>query len=230
MVTCTQCGAPLKENSRFCTECGTTVTAAEPAAHTPVQPVSPPPRQAVQGTPVTPPTRTSAAGDDRPAPGSKYEPITTGGLIGSMLLMAIPVVGLVITIIWACGGCRKIQKRYLARAALVFMVIGLIISILLGIATKMAVDKVKEAAGIPEGQSIADVLNGLSGSGAVEGGQSDQTSQTGIETGSQNGLSNLLSLLQGLGSLSGENGDTGDLNELMDVLGQLDSGTVSSGS
>lgn len=232
MANCTQCGAPLKEDSRFCTECGATAAAAEPAASTPTQPVSPPARPAAQRAPVTPsPARTPAADDDRPAPGSKYEPITTGGLIGTMLLMAIPVVGLILTIVWACGGCRKIQKRYLARAALVFMAIGLIISILLGIAAKATVNKVKEAAGIPEGQSIAEIFSGLTGNVTSQSGQASQAGQGGqieSEPDTQSDLGTLLGLLQGLGALSGEDSDMGDLNELMDMLGQL-SGAASSG-
>ena len=68
------------------------------------------------------------AGEGAPGPGSKYEVISTGGYIGIMLLMAVPVVGLIFALVWAFGGCRKVNKRNLARAALVFMVIALILS------------------------------------------------------------------------------------------------------
>ena len=43
-------------------------------------------------------------------PGSKYEPITTGGYIGIFLLMLLPLINLILLIIWACGGCQKVNK------------------------------------------------------------------------------------------------------------------------
>lgn len=48
MANCTNCGAPLKDGTKFCTECGTTVPAAKPA----------PPRPQQQPRPQTPPQQT----------------------------------------------------------------------------------------------------------------------------------------------------------------------------
>ncbi|MDY4977170.1 MAG: zinc ribbon domain-containing protein [Clostridia bacterium] len=54
---------------------------------------------------------------------SPYEPITAWGYIGILVLMAIPVIGWLFAIVWACGGCRKLNKRNLARGYL--MILGL---------------------------------------------------------------------------------------------------------
>lgn len=64
---------------------------------------------------------------EKPGKKSKWGLISTKGYIGINLLMAIPGIGLILTIIWACGGCRKYAKRNYARAALIFMAVGVII-------------------------------------------------------------------------------------------------------
>ena len=71
---------------------------------------------------------------DSDVKGTKYEPISAWGFIGIMLLMCIPIVGILLVIIWACGGCRKLCKRSLARATLIMAAIGLVISLIIGIA------------------------------------------------------------------------------------------------
>ncbi len=73
-------------------------------------------------------TPTAPAEDpEKPKKKSKWDIISTKGYIGINLLMAIPVIGFILTVIWACGGCRKYAKRNYARAALIFMAIGIII-------------------------------------------------------------------------------------------------------
>lgn len=66
---------------------------------------------------------------DKPRKKSKWDIISTKGYVGINLLMAIPGIGLILTIIWACGGCRKYAKRNYARAALIFMAIGVLLLI-----------------------------------------------------------------------------------------------------
>ena len=75
------------------------------------------------------PAAVPAEDPEKPGKKSKWGIISTKGYIGINLLMAIPVVGLILTIIWACGGCRKYAKRNYARAALIFMAIGIILLI-----------------------------------------------------------------------------------------------------
>lgn len=147
MAFCTECGTNVPDDVKFCTSCGKAMSAAPkpepvavgvsaPAAAQPqAAPVYvsqpepapahiPQPQQAP--VPAAPPL---AGGDTAPAKGSRYEAITMGGYIGIMLLMCIPIVGQILTIIWACGGCRKINKRNLARAMLVFLVISLVLGV-----------------------------------------------------------------------------------------------------
>ena len=95
-------------------------------------------------------TRASATTAPLP-PGSKYEPITTGGYIGIFLLMLLPLINLILLIIWACGGCQKVNKANFARAMLIMMIIGSVLSLLMFFAVRMLfgseIDSLMEAFG-----------------------------------------------------------------------------------
>jgi len=134
--------------------------------------------------------------DAVPPKGSKYEPITAGGYIGIMLLMCIPIIGLILTIIWACGGCKKVNKRNLAKATLIMMAISLVISLIMGFVVKKVINSAIEASGLGavmselEGSGLtqeqedenAGALGGLLG---LIGGGSDEENSPAAE---QNGL------------------------------------------
>ena len=60
----------------------------------------------------------------------------TGGYFGSLLLMHIPVIGLLLQIIWACGGTGSLNRRNHARATLIFSVIGIVLAVALWWAIK----------------------------------------------------------------------------------------------
>ena len=132
---CTTCGRQIEETQKFCTVCGAPAPGGQGAGAggSPAPPVSaaaapppapPPPAQPVQ--PAPPPAPPAAD----MAPTGKYEPISTGGYIGILLLMGLPILGQLLTIVWACGGCRKVNKRNLARATLVFLAIGLVLGVI----------------------------------------------------------------------------------------------------
>ena len=55
----------------------------------------------------------------------------TGAFFASVLLMSIPGLGLLFQIIWALGGTGSLNRRNLARAYLIFSVIGIVLAILL---------------------------------------------------------------------------------------------------
>lgn len=85
-------------------------------------PPGPGPRYAAQ-----PPRRTP-----RPAPAAAPDKneMTTGRYLLCLILFAIPVVGLVMMFIWAFGHDGNVQRRRLARAALLFTALVLVLVIL----------------------------------------------------------------------------------------------------
>ena len=171
-----------------------------------------------------------AYGDAAPPKGSKYEPITAGGYIGIMLLMCIPVIGLILTIIWACGGCRKVNKRSLARATLIMMAVSLVLSLIIGIAGKAVFNSVLKEIGISSSQTTG-LLGGLDSKEESSGGLlSGLTGSKEKEEDPDSGLLGGLGALAGLtgGSESGNsevtNSDIEELEELgklLDSLGAL---------
>ncbi|HWR23370.1 MAG TPA: zinc ribbon domain-containing protein [Feifaniaceae bacterium] len=56
--------------------------------------------------------------------------MSTGRFLGTLLLMMIPVAGFVLMIVWACSGTENLNRRNLARAALIVVAISLVLCIL----------------------------------------------------------------------------------------------------
>ena len=148
-----------------------------------------------------------------PGPDSRYGLISTWGFIGIMLLLCIPIIGFILMIVWACGGCRKYQKRNLCRAMLIFMAVSLVISLILGFALKglvdSAIDTVKDQIGESTGTEedaggLAGLFAGLTGDSTGSGNSSD--------TGTEDFLSGIFGGLLG-GDLSGLLGEVDDINE-----------------
>ena len=148
-----------------------------------------------------------------PGPDSRYGLISTWGFIGIMLLLCIPIIGFILMIVWACGGCRKYQKRNLCRAMLIFMAVSLVISLILGFAIKglvnSAIDTVKDQIGESTGteedsDGLAGLFAGLTGDSSGSGNSSD--------TGTEDLLSGIFGELLG-GDLSGLLGEVDDINE-----------------
>jgi len=103
--------------------------------------------------------------DAKPPKGSKYELISTMGFVGILLLLAIPVVGPVLVIIWALGGCRKQQKRNFARANLILAIIGLVIAAVVTYAAvktvESVVEQLKEQYNVSSMEEVGKLVEGV---------------------------------------------------------------------
>lgn len=125
MANCNSCGAVIPAGKKFCTSCGTPVGAA---ADVP----APPSKASAAAAPVAAPA---------PAAYVQTNPeiISTGAYVGLALLALIPVVGLVIYIVMACGVFKRINVRNYARAAIILWVVGLVLGIIFAIVFSAAI-------------------------------------------------------------------------------------------
>ena len=143
MAFCTECGATIPEGAKSCESCGAaaesqsltqpqqTATAAQPAFSQPQaapQQVFTPPQNNAPGPQNYANPQT---GDDTPPPkGSKYAVMSMGAYIGYSLLFAIPLLGWIFCLITAFAS-KNLNKRNYAKAILIFMLIGLVFSVIL---------------------------------------------------------------------------------------------------
>ena len=90
-------------------------------------PVSPNPQQPVQPAYPYGAGETPRVQEPRPGRKSPYAPMSSFGMAVQLFLMNIPVLGLILSIVWACGVGRKIARRNLARAWLILLIVGIVL-------------------------------------------------------------------------------------------------------
>mgnify|MGYP001250065050 CR=1 FL=1 len=117
MPFCGSCGNPIGDFDTVCKNCGTPVRNARTNAPAPAAPPV-----------VTYPVSTQNA---EPPKGSPYAVLSSWGFVGSMLLMAIPIAGFIIMIVWAAGATSNHNRRNLARGCLLTLAILLALYLIL---------------------------------------------------------------------------------------------------
>ncbi len=112
-MDCKNCGTALNSDDMFCPSCGTQV----------VNPVAPVPGSLPEWTEpaeevTTPQKRTAKRSQAR------NEIMGIGEVMVMFLLQAIPVIGLILTFVWAFGNVKKMRKN-IAAAQLLLILIGI---------------------------------------------------------------------------------------------------------
>ena len=65
---------------------------------------------------------------------SAYDVLSSWGFVGSMIVMSLPLIGFIMTIVWASGGTTNLNRRNLARGYLLIMGFGILLSVILAFA------------------------------------------------------------------------------------------------
>ena len=156
-MICNNCGQENIDTAVYCESCGAQLTPAAPVSevgattvldantpiytaaqtqYTPPQPqyvppqnqYTPPQPRPVQATPYNnyAPVATPATSEIPP----EYKPLSGWAYFGWQLLFAIPVVGFILLIVFACGGTRNINLRNFARSYFCALLIGVILFVL----------------------------------------------------------------------------------------------------
>ena len=128
---CTGCGSELNDNASFCTNCGKafeTQPMTQPIMQNTVTQQAPK-VQAQPAQPVYAPQNLTAVG--------------TSWYFGMMLLFAVPVIGWILCLVTAFTNKNPSKKNF-AKAMIIWLVIGLIISIVLFFLIQWAATMVME--------------------------------------------------------------------------------------
>ena len=72
---------------------------------------------------------------------NQYKPMTVGNWIVTYLLMAIPIVGFILVLVWAFSGTNQPSKKSWAQATLIMMLISSVFVLLfMGFIANMLAD------------------------------------------------------------------------------------------
>lgn len=141
MAFCNNCGREIINGIKYCTYCGSELSESE-NEHTEKIHIEQPSCEIQKEIPVSNDPRILI---EEPKNNSKVnlqqnphfqdetneelKPITTAGYVGIFFLLSVPIIGWIFTLIWACGGCKKINKRNMARAVIILAVINLMLTL-----------------------------------------------------------------------------------------------------
>lgn len=140
-MNCVHCGHELPEGATCCPAC----TAVQPK-NQPAAAVSEPVAATAAAAPYSHIAPAAAAGTVINAPAAKSvssaapvsagtterssAPISMGGYLGIIILMALPIINIVFALIWSFSEKANINRRNISRAFLLVMGIGLFIAII----------------------------------------------------------------------------------------------------
>ncbi len=222
-MVCKSCGTALSDGVAFCTECGTPRDGAPAPAPAPTPAAPPPPPPPPRQT-YTPPQQSyvppqpvytqpvyAQAPVYAPAPAvdESEKVVGTGIFFGLNFLFAVPVIGWIACILMAFVPKNKNIKHY-ARAMLIWLLIGAVLSVALFFALRGLVGVIKDYA-----NEFIEEYTGQSGLDASQGASSSQNTGSTSDNADASG-----GIFDSLGQL-------GELGNLFSQLGGLTGGDLS---
>lgn len=144
MAFCTKCGNKILDNNKFCVYCGHTIVQNKEKSAIDVESAVNNENKKTDIT-LTPAVQSAAQKVRQEAANSSSkvaakekkeyskDVLNAGTYLLVFILLALPVIGLVLGIVWSAGGCKNENLRNLARAYLIVVLI-LVIVILIFIA------------------------------------------------------------------------------------------------
>ena len=123
---CNKCASKIPDGSIFCPECGQKLTVAQPqpaAPQVPLRRQSPYPqtyRQAPQAYPDAAPVYGSSGYGSDPL----GAPLSTGSFFWMPVIIAIPIVGFILLLVWAFSKNTNLNRKHYARSVLLWGLIG----------------------------------------------------------------------------------------------------------
>ncbi len=104
MTKCPICGREYDDNTSFCTDCGVKLNHEQPTY--------------------------APAGEGGAAPTGSSEPLSMGSFMLMELVARVPILNIVMMFIWSFSGDTNINRKNWARARLIWVAIGLVVSVL----------------------------------------------------------------------------------------------------
>lgn len=147
---CESCGNLITEEMKFCNSCGhelektqtdegennplpqATIIQPQAPIIQPQAPIIPPQPQVYQSQPqFNQPQQSAPTYQSNPysVADPKMKPLSTGDFILAFILMAIPIVGFIVILVWALSSETNKNRKSFARAIIIMWIISFIISL-----------------------------------------------------------------------------------------------------
>lgn len=150
-VICTNCGTENKDGAKFCVSCGSGLSGRGAAQGGAFRGGAAP--AGYQNTASANPGAVYAVPDQ-----DRDQVMGLGAWLLVFLLMIIPIVNIICLIVWAVSGKTNRNKQNMARAAIIWMVIGIVLAMLLGaVVTPFIMDAVSNAVAVNAGLSTEEL-------------------------------------------------------------------------
>lgn len=145
---CENCGTEITEDMKFCKACGTVVNISPQEEVTPIitknelppqpQVIPPPQAQFTQPQQPNPVFQTN----NYNTTDNRLKPLGVGDYILAFIILAIPIIGFIVLLVWAFGSKINKNRQNFARAILIMSIISTVLAFIITILLWSAIVKI----------------------------------------------------------------------------------------